>query len=129
VKMTESELTDRINEAAAAKARRPRESSQQTVDPPSPYTPKSQPMIAIAKDAPVFEHDCEQCTFLGRFQCHDLYFCRQGGNVSTVISRYGSAGPQYASGLEIGRKSLDPELAEAYRRAVERGLIPEPTSP
>jgi hypothetical protein len=91
-------------------------------------------------ERPRFEHDCESCVFLGRYtrpvadgtgnrrhppRDHDLYYCA-GAHDPTVIARYGSDGPEYASGMEIARAFLtdqpDSELSEALRRAQARGL-------
>lgn len=58
--------------------------------------------------SPGYEHDCEDCEFLGFVSgthprntnpvqvVYDLYYCKNcdGG---TVIARYGSKGPQYSS--------------------------------
>lgn len=45
---------------------------------------------------PRFEHDCEECTWIGTFVDHDVYWCPQGGR-PTVVARYGNDGPQYSS--------------------------------
>lgn len=77
------------------------------------------------KETPIHEHDCSQCKFLGNYTDKegdkgDLYFCKQGGVVSTVIFRYGK-GPDYTSGLELAN-SIE-SLAEAKKMAVKEGLI------
>ena len=83
---------------------------------------------------PRFEHDCEACVFLGASLTHDFYFCR--GNVkkpveetATVIARFGSDGPDYASGLEIALavENKDPEypLVRALQLARKQGLLPQ----
>jgi len=50
--------------------------------------------------APVYEHDCDGCVFVGAYQTHvqkyDGYFCKDCDNESVVL-RYGNAGHQYAS--------------------------------
>jgi hypothetical protein len=71
-------------------------------------------------DAPRYTHDCDQCVFLGWYEECDLYFCAR--NIVTVIARYGNDGHEYTSGLTF--TDVDPELAEAKKRAVERGLLP-----
>ena len=45
---------------------------------------------------PKHKHDCEDCILLGVDGVHDFYFCKNcdGG---TLISRYGSGGPDYRS--------------------------------
>jgi hypothetical protein len=71
-------------------------------------------------EKPQFTHDCKACTFLGRFNGHDLYFCTQR-NFPTVIARYSSAGPDYKSGIAFA--GVDPEIGEAHKRAVKRGFL------
>ena len=76
---------------------------------------------------PRHEHDCSGCTYLGHHDDqtgqYDLYFCTQGGNIPTVIARFGSDGPDYQSGLEFGKFGIIPSLTTAYQRAVEKGLV------
>lgn len=78
-----------------------------------------------AVDTPLFTHDCERCTFLGRHlgeQVADLYV-HTDGPMPTVIARYSDEGSDYNSGLAFVGKIDD--LTEAHRRAVERGLLPQ----
>lgn len=76
----------------------------------------------MSAEQPRFRHShCSGCTFLGRHGEHDLYFCPQGGQLPTVIARYGDGGPDYTSGM-LAAKHV-PALAEARIRAVSRGLI------
>lgn len=73
----------------------------------------------VPAGVPQFEHDCETCVFLGRFNECDLYIHPE--THITVIARWDSDGPKYASSLVfIG---VVPELTEAARRAVDRGLL------
>jgi hypothetical protein len=72
-------------------------------------------------DKPRYQHDCTACTYLGQYKEFDLYFCPQGGNIPTVIARYGNDGPEYQSGLVPA--SVLPELAEARKRAITAGLL------
>jgi hypothetical protein len=77
-------------------------------------------------ETPQFRHDCKGCVFLGRFRAPpahavDLYFCQQCDRMATVIARYGNEGLEYQSGLAFAE--VIPELGEAKRRAVERGLL------
>lgn len=58
--------------------------------------PGSSPMVD-----PVFEHDCDQCLFIGHYRGHDLYRCPQGGTVVTIVARYGNEGPDYTSGRRV----------------------------
>jgi hypothetical protein len=79
--------------------------------------------IALPVEAlPVrFQHDCSVCKSLGQFGDADLYFCEQGGSFPTVIARYSDDGADYQSGLSLTRI---PELAEAKKRATEKGYLP-----
>jgi hypothetical protein len=81
-------------------------------------------------DKPRYIHDCDCCVFLGQYHGGheaDLYFC-SGGIAPTVIARYSSDGPHYNSGLYVAEHYPDrfPDLAEAKRRAEQRGLLPTP---
>ena len=80
----------------------------------------------------LYTHDCDKCIYLGDYTDYqpsqrqitavfDLYYCPQGGGLPTVIARYGSEGPDYTSGL--AGAGVVPELAEAKKRAQERGLL------
>ncbi len=69
-----------------------------------------------------YAHDCDECVPLGEYKEFDLYFCRQGRlDVPPVLARYGNDGPQYSSGLTVADHI--PQLAEAKRRAKEKGLL------
>ena len=81
----------------------------------------------MQNEEPLFHHDgCEKCVFLGSHNEHDLYFCPQDGHWPTVIARFGSEESDYKSGLHFA--SFDSELGEAKRRAIEKGLLPDPTA-
>lgn len=74
---------------------------------------------------PVYEHDCKKCEFLGVFSSeveghYDLYFCP---NEPTVIARYGSDGPEYASGLTAARAGSHPALKRALELAKQHGHL------
>jgi len=95
---------------------------------------------------PRFQHDCDQCVFLGRAEhtisIHpgfmpsdedfdgvfelaskkdvDLYFCKKGP--WTVIARYSDDGPDYVSGLQLADRT--PDLKIARRMAQAKGLLP-----
>jgi hypothetical protein len=81
---------------------------------------------------PQFEHDCEDCKFLGSYDGRDLYFCPGGG--PTIIARRSSDPPDYSSGLCFGKTSLKdmtPDrsswaLRVAYLLACDQGLITGP---
>lgn len=70
---------------------------------------------------PLYKHDCNECVYLGSYKKVDLYFCNQWGELKTVIARYSDDGPDYTSGLEL--VSRNEYLAEAKRRAIEKGLL------
>jgi hypothetical protein len=44
-----------------------------------------------------FNHDCDQCRYLGQIDKYDLYVCKSGAGEASVIFRYGDDGPNYAS--------------------------------
>jgi len=81
----------------------------------------------MQEETPHHKHDCDDCIFLGRFNCHDLYFCKQGGKGfnDTLIARYGSEGEAYISGMMIAAHVPGGrfELEVAYFMAQQRGLI------
>lgn len=80
---------------------------------------------------PKWNHDCDRCVFLGRFQSKlfspvdDLYFCNQFGNEQTLIARHSNELPDYHSGTFLVRRN--PAIAEAYRRALDLNLITSKT--
>lgn len=65
---------------------------------------------------PRFQHDCDNCIYLGQHEEYDLYYCTQGGDWPTVIARYGDEGSEYTSGLKI---EIDAVLNIAKTRAVQ----------
>jgi hypothetical protein len=75
------------------------------------------------EDAPLYRHDCDNCTFLGRFDDNerlvifDLYYCPQS-TLATVVARFGDESHEYLSG-----PFETPELLEARLRAKARGLL------
>lgn len=78
---------------------------------------------------PIYIHDCDHCTFLGTVEFEgrefDLYFCKQGHFVPTVIARGSSQPHDYTSGIQLAK--VDPVLGEALARAQERNLVPRDT--
>ena len=74
---------------------------------------------------PKYKHDCTYCTFLGHHEGHDLYVCI--GSIPTVIARFGNSGWEYQSGLNFASPDRIPQLYEAKKRAIERGLLPSNT--
>lgn len=84
----------------------------------------------LKTEKPRWKHDCEDCFFLGRLEhscgttgpC-DLYVCTKALPWPTVIARYSSDGPDYASGMLFAKSGEIPELTEALKRAVEMGIL------
>lgn len=62
---------------------------------------------------------CGECTWLGQFGDVDLYHCAQGGH-PTVLAVRSSEPSDYLSGMVFADNF--PELAEAKRRALAKGL-------
>lgn len=75
----------------------------------------------MESETPLFDHDCDRCTFLGRFKGSDLYFCNQSSNRPTVIARHSSDGRDYTSGI-VFADTIE-ELGEAKRRATKLQLL------
>jgi hypothetical protein len=70
-----------------------------------------------------YEHDCDECVYLGHDGRADLYFCPQPlFSQPTIIARHSSEPSDYLSGLAFRKHR---PLATAYRRAVAAGLITE----
>lgn len=66
-----------------------------------------------------YVHDCPVCVSLGEYGVFDLYaHCAQP---ITVIARRSDVDSDYVSGMELAE--FYPELMEAKKRALERGLI------
>lgn len=72
---------------------------------------------------PRYVHSCRNCTFLGRLEKFDLYFC-QSVREPTVIARSGEGG-NYASGMCFSFGAAE-HLKTARRRAQTRGLLQYP---
>jgi hypothetical protein len=95
--------------------------------------------VTTSEEKPEYEHDCENCVFLGhivekgpsgrRAQSYDLYYCTQAPLIPTVIARYGDEGAEYSSGLEIAKALAEEEeddpLVFAMEEAQRRGLLTE----
>lgn len=85
-------------------------------------------------ETPRFEHDCEECIFLGRNADQhgefDMYYCpknRKAGGLGSVIAREGDEDENYGS-LPVYENFLwrnFNDLSRVYEAARERGLIPE----
>lgn len=78
---------------------------------------------------PFYNHDCDQCHFLGTYSIqknslfegnYDLYWCPQHG-IPTVVVRWSDEGPDYSSGMPTDSIFFDRypifPAHEAYRRA------------
>lgn len=85
----------------------------------------------MAGEAPVHEHDCERCTFLGTYHYdkkeHDLYCC-VGAGWTSIVARDGDDGPSYSSFPADSSWFYQgyPEnlpLMVAFRRSVAEGLV------
>lgn len=51
---------------------------------------------------PMWDHDCDDCKFIGTVLDQDLYVCSQGdAQIMTIVARYGNDGPAYTSGRHI----------------------------
>jgi hypothetical protein len=90
-------------------------------------TPLGTPLSTMyPPEAPRFRHDCPDCVFLGRSEDGgwDLYYCSQT-RAGQLVARNGDHPQQtHSTSLGYARDSMCsyPYLAEAYRRAVARGL-------
>jgi hypothetical protein len=74
--------------------------------------------VDFFKEKPKFtEHD-ESLIFLGHFQKHDLYFCPHDKD---VMARFGDKDYENRGSLIFAQ--VIPEIAEAKKRAIERGLF------
>lgn len=74
----------------------------------------------MVSETPQFEHDCDLCTYLGRYSgdempAADLYYCDPDGILPTVIARTSSYGPDYLSGMVFADRIA--ALGEAKKRA------------
>jgi hypothetical protein len=86
-----------------------------------------------ASEAPMYEHDCDDCIFLGRadgrelyngVEVVDLYYCPNSWEHGSYVMRTGNDGPEYQSGPLANGTGWGPN-DEVYRRARERGLVEE----
>jgi hypothetical protein len=83
------------------------------------------------KHKPIWNHDCDQCKFLGTYNEHDLYYCKQGtpsGGMPTLLARYGGGDGQYLSGMAFGEAKITDDfvilqLRVAWLIAKDMGLI------
>ena len=89
------------------------------------------PSVEKEKNLPTFEHDCDECEFLGTFNDEDLYIhiykdddIYDDGDFA-LTSRFGEDGDYEAVTFELkeNREPRSPQLKEALRRAKEKGLL------
>jgi hypothetical protein len=81
-----------------------------------------------------YEHDCDNCVFLGQFENADLYVCAHNNIIDTVVARFSDDGPDYLSGLtfayaygedlSIEEDSDMKSTFEAFKRAISIGYRP-----
>ena len=78
--------------------------------------------MANATAQPSFTHDCESCTFLGRYDGHDLYVCP--ADDPALIARFGSEGAEYRSlpASMLFTSQLPPIYLEIGRRCRKAGI-------
>lgn len=74
--------------------------------------------------SPRYEHDCEQCVYLGQEDDFDLYYCNKI-SIPTVIARYSPNGPDYLSGMPYPNQKQGP-LVAARKLAAIKGFTLEP---
>lgn len=88
--------------------------------------------VRLPLPGPIFAHDCNACIFLGHYESHDLYYCPdETPPHGTVIARWSGKGPDYASGIEFGKRMIG-ELSNesvkmlrvAYLLAADLGYVP-----
>ena len=66
-------------------------------------------------EKPIYEHDCEECKFLGVYDNHDLYVCN-----NEIVARYGENPWNYKSCHVDATIPDNSILIEARRRAIGR---------
>lgn len=65
-----------------------------------------------------YKHDCNLCSFLGRYMGADLYFCNS--LTPNIIARMGNDGGDYSSGIIFGVINHEGHLREALIRSLKR---------
>ena len=76
-----------------------------------------------------YQHNCQQCVYLGERGVYDLYYCNRNGPGRTVIARYGDGEDDYISGIEIAKKYPNSALRVALDLAIDRGLFDKNKQP
>lgn len=88
------------------------------------WGPRDEHKYPLSKQAPRFEHDCEDCVWLGQYEAHDLYWCAEEGAHGCAIARSGSDGPDYSSSSMPRTAIRCTPLFEAWERVrVLRGNL------
>lgn len=84
-------------------------------------------VLTLGEEGPRYKHACGNCTFLGCYGLHDLYYCIQGGlgGRPTVTARFGD-GELDSLKSSLGSSDRYGALEEARRRARNRGLRLKP---
>lgn len=74
-----------------------------------------------ARDVPEYEHDCDNCIFLGNLALppidalaknYDLYVCEMDGILQTIVARYSDNPSDYISGDKLNIHGLGLTLKE-----------------
>lgn len=61
------------------------------------WGPRDDYREGMSEQAPRFEHDCDECVWLGQYESHDLYWCAEEGERGCAIARRSDDGPDYLS--------------------------------
>ena len=57
--------------------------------------------IEASNEGPTFDHDCDQCNYLGKHDGCDVYRCDKSDGRIELIKRSGNEGDEYSS-MEVG---------------------------
>jgi hypothetical protein len=80
------------------------------------WGPRDERKYPLSKQAPRFEHDCEECVWLGQYEAHDLYWCAEEGERGCAIARRSDDGPDYSSSSMPETAVRCTPLYEAWER-------------
>ena len=76
-------------------------------------------------NAPLYEHDCEECKYLTTKDETDIYFCREGfgglQGIPTIITRYSDEPENCGEGLCFA--SIQPLKALGVVLAITKGYL------
>lgn len=70
-------------------------------------------------EQPRYDHDCDQCLYLGRQGGYDLYVDSEMGIHPTLLCRYGNKPHEYKSGIDM---AVIKDADASYRRALVLAL-------